>query len=139
MRLSIRVRKTPGRTIVFHHFWCCEFVQSLGFSAFVGASHRSLARAGDRWLVQTNGRTAFVGGAGESDLPTQMPDGPKKSVGCPGGQTLIIVLHHSETFIGRSSIDRSRTRSRVLTQAERRFHGVLCGIAIRADRNSPAA
>ena len=78
MRLSIRVRKTPGRTIVFHHFWCCEFVQSLGFSAFVGASHRSLARAGDRWLVQTNGRTAFVGGAGESDPPTQMPDGPQK-------------------------------------------------------------
>jgi len=21
MRLSIRVRKTPGRTIAFHHFW----------------------------------------------------------------------------------------------------------------------
>ena len=51
MKLSIQVRKTPGRTIVFHHFWCCEFVQSLGFSA-------------------------FVGGAGDSGLPTQIPEGP---------------------------------------------------------------
>jgi len=73
----MRVRKTPRRTIAFHDFYCCESVQSQGFSAFVGASHRSLARAGDRWLVQTNGRTAFVGGAEESDLPTQMPDGPR--------------------------------------------------------------
>jgi hypothetical protein len=48
----------------------------MAFSAVVGASHRLLARAGDRWLVQTNGRTAFVDGVAESGLHTQIPEEP---------------------------------------------------------------
>ncbi|MFN5624161.1 MAG: hypothetical protein ACK5DM_09460 [Planctomyces sp.] len=64
-------------------------------------------------MVLTNGRTAFVGGAGESGLPTEIPEGPNNKEGVfytlsdvyqPGTYTVSYYFKKETGFIATYSI-----------------------------------
>jgi len=58
----------------------CTTLRNKPASCLTARQHLDSLRV-RRWLVQTNDKTAFAGGAGESGLPTEIPEGPhpKKS------------------------------------------------------------